>query len=112
MAKSGEMSGGEIFGITVAAPMLCAFCAIFNGWVLSLLWQWIVTPTFGMKAITVAQAVGLFFVINYVKNNIDINKKKEEDPMTFWFAAFLTIFCTLLNGFVVLFLAWLVTLFM
>jgi hypothetical protein len=48
-----------LFGIAVCG-------SIWRGYVLSLLWGWLIVPTFSLPLITVVQAIGLSFVLTYL----------------------------------------------
>lgn len=56
----------------------------YAGWTLTMLWQWIVIPTFNVKAITIAQAIGLSIVSGFFLRGITMNvtKDKSEDEST------------------------------
>ena len=42
-----------------------AFIVILRGWVLTQLWAWFVTPTFGLPALGIVAAVGLSMIVRY-----------------------------------------------
>ena len=52
----------KVFISICAAPFIClllAFMATYEGFVLVKLWQWFVTETFGIRALTIPQAIGI-----------------------------------------------------
>lgn len=50
--------------------------AIYNGWVVSVLWNWFIPPTFvGMSSLSIAKAIGLTLVVGVFLN---IRQPKDE----------------------------------
>lgn len=61
----------KFLGVTV----LLAVAAIFNGWVLSILWGWFFVPILGLPVIGVAQAIGIAIVVGYLTHQ---RRKTQE----------------------------------
>jgi hypothetical protein len=55
---------------------------IYSGWMISSLWGWYVVP-FGMPHISIAWAIGLAFLIQFLRPSmcpsIQVNEKTDED---------------------------------
>ena len=51
---------------------------IFEGYVLSVLWQWFIVPAVGLPAISVVQAIGIALVVSLLTNQHKV--PKETDP--------------------------------
>lgn len=71
-----------IFGIFAFVPalfLILAISSILNGWVLSILWGWFISPVFGIPVITVGQAIGLAMVVSYLTyQHVDSNTRKND----------------------------------
>jgi hypothetical protein len=95
--------------LTMTVIMLAFGCA-FNGWVLAKIWAWIITPTFHLPALTVAQAVGLSLVYNFITNKPDLTKQNAKGSLL---GLLLTaMISTVVGGLAVLGIASLVCMFM
>lgn len=42
------------------------FIYVWRGYVLTILWGWFIVPTFGIKAITIPQAIGLSLIVSFL----------------------------------------------
>lgn len=51
---------------------------LLSGFVLSVLWRWFVVPPFGLPELTVAQALGIALVVNYVTRTYTGNLAEKE----------------------------------
>jgi hypothetical protein len=51
---------------------------IINGFVLSKLWLWFITPIFTINPITIIQAIGLAFIWNFMNPTISTNKENNN----------------------------------
>lgn len=60
------MSGAEILLIAAGAVAVVAVCAIWSGYVLSILWAWFLVP-FGLPEIGVAHAIGIVLIARMLK---------------------------------------------
>jgi phosphate/sulfate permease len=80
--SSSSKSALVIVGAIALIPMLfagLALSAIINGWVLSILWGWFITPVFGIPAISVGQAIGLAMVVSYLTyQHIEQDSDKDK----------------------------------
>lgn len=86
---------------------MTAFGLLFNGWVLSVLWEWFVTP-FGVRDIGVLWACGLVLLAATVipgSKASDVMKESDgETIMNYVFGTFLVpLLCLVLGWFVHLF---------
>jgi len=51
---------------------------ILSGYVLSILWGWFITPTFGLPLLSIPIAIGLSLVIRYLTQDYNNTKNKDE----------------------------------
>lgn len=56
-------------------------CFILSGYVLSILWAWFITSTFGLPALTIPVALGIMVVVSYLTKQADFNNQDREDYM-------------------------------
>ena len=54
-------------------------CFILSGYVLSILWAWFITSTFGLPALTIPVAMGIMVVVSYLTKQADFNNQDRED---------------------------------
>jgi len=92
--------------MTVVLAMIIS--PIINGFVFSKLWLWFIVPTFQMQPLRVVEAIGIIFLINFIR----AKRNKEVDKDKFW-ETFATkmVFIVLMAGFALL-SGWVVTLFL
>ena len=98
----------ENFGKFMTVVLAMLISPIINGFVLTKLWMWFIVPTFEANPLRVVEAIGLMFLINYVKAKRD----KEADKDKFWeqFATHM-VYLILMAGFALL-SGWIVQMFM
>ena len=56
-------------------------CFILSGYVLSILWSWFITSTFGLSSLTIPLAMGIMLVVSYLTKQADFNNEDHEDYM-------------------------------
>lgn len=92
---------GVLF-VLVSIPLI----AIFQGWVLTVLWGWFVVPTFALPKLSIAVAIGLTLIVGMFKSyQVKNEEKSTEDKVVEWVAGILV-------PLFILFLGWIVHLFM
>jgi len=98
----------ENFGKFMTVVLAMLISPIIKGFVITKLWLWFIVPTFEANPLRVVEAIGLMFLINYVKAKRD----KEADKDKFWeqFATNM-IYLILMAGFFLL-SGWIVKMFM
>ena len=98
----------ENFGKFTTLMLAMLISPIINGFVITKLWLWFIVPTFGANPLRIVEAIGLMFLINYIK------PKREEkiDKNKFW-GKFATnmIYLILMAGLALL-SGWIVQMFM
>ncbi len=69
-----------VFGGIIGISLLIALSSIFNGYTLSILWEWFIVPVFGLPQLSVAPAIGIALVIGYLthQSNPDVEEKERE----------------------------------
>ncbi len=98
----------ENFGKFMTVVLAMIISPIINGFVFSKLWLWFIVPTFQMQPLRVVEAIGIIFLINFIR----VKRDKEVDKDKFWetFANNM-VFVVLMAGFALL-SGWVVTLFL
>lgn len=92
---------GVVIGL-VLIPLI----AMFQGWVLTVLWGWFVVPTFRAPELSIAVAIGLTLIVDMFKGyDIKTQEKSTNDKLVEAIA-------TIIVPLVFLFLGWIVHLFM
>ena len=82
--------------------------ALIGGFVFQTLWSWFIVPTFSMQPMTIIQAIGTSFFINYLKMNLG-KKNDEEFSMELVLKALMM---SIVMSLYILGLGWVFTLFM
>ena len=98
----------ENFGKFMTVILAMVISPIINGFVVLKLWAWFIVPTFEAQPLRIVEAIGLMFIVNYLKTKT----LKEADKDKFWelFAAKF-VFIIIYSGFALL-AGWVVSLFM
>ena len=65
----------ELTLLIIASIILVALICFLSGWVTMLLWNWLVPMIFGLRTITLWQALGLIILIKLVFVGIHVNTK-------------------------------------
>ena len=63
-----------------------AASSLWSGYVLSCLWGWFIAPTFAVKQLAVAEAVGIMVIGHFLLPRGDV---KSKDGFTVWFKGIL-----------------------
>lgn len=64
----------------VSFVILAALCLLFDGWVTTLLWKWFVSPVFGIRTISLYEAVGLGIFIMLAFHQYNDVSFKDKSP--------------------------------
>lgn len=59
--------------------LLATLSCIWRGYVLTVLWSWFMTPTFGLPALAVAPAIGLALVVSSLTYQFDAANDQDGD---------------------------------
>lgn len=102
MRNNQEPSWGELM-FALALPILGI---PYKGWVFSVLWGWFVVGTFGLPALSIAQAIGLAMVTAMLTSHHSANSDAKERTrlelvLTSFAYTFVTPTFTLITAFVV-----------
>ena len=88
--------------------LLTAVSMAFNGYVLTILWDWFVVPFFGIDSLSIPSAIGIAMIVRYLTHQREAHDDKEKvmDKLgeAFIYAIIMPLF--------VLFAGWVVALFM
>lgn len=71
-------SFGKVVVFLVAFTVIIVVSALVNGWALALLWSWYMVPIFGLKVLTINQAIGVGIVIGFLTSRTQINYLGED----------------------------------
>ena len=72
-----EKSTTENFLNLIGVLGVLTLMIIWQGYVLSILWDWFIAPDFHITALGLAEAIGLTLIINYLTKSVDTDKKYE-----------------------------------
>ena len=67
-----------ILGGIVGVGALVCFNSIINGYVLTVLWDWFMVPTFGLPHLSLAPAIGMALVVSYLTHQSIPSSEKED----------------------------------
>lgn len=84
--------------------LLSAISLTSFGFVLSKLWLWHITPTFGLPPLTLVQSTGIMLVVNFFKMKLEDTKQEDSfsEQVAKGFAfLILALLMTLLFGYVI-----------
>lgn len=70
----------ENFGKFMAIVLAMIISPIINGFVIVKLWSWFIVPTFEIQSISIVEAIGLMFLVNYLKTNVE----EKNEGNDFW----------------------------
>jgi len=56
----------KYIGYITTALILMFFSAIYSGYVLTVLWDWFVVPTFKLPSLTIPTAIGVALIVSYL----------------------------------------------
>src|SRR4051812_14113008 len=62
----------------VALPTVIVLSTITNGWALKIMWDWFIVSVFHLPSLTVAQAIGVAYVISFTTKQE--SHTKSETP--------------------------------
>lgn len=65
-------------GIITTALFVIVFSAIFDGFVLSVLWGWFIVPAFHVSQLTLPLAIGVSMVVAMLTNRTAGNSREQE----------------------------------
>ena len=49
--------------------LLTPFAAVWDGWILRLLWHWFVSPVFGIRDLRIPEAIGITIITHYLASS-------------------------------------------
>lgn len=93
---------GWLFSILVSFALMLTG-AIWQGYVLHILWGWFMTPVFSLPPLTMFQAVGVALVVGYLTKQSESGLKKDKNlkPYLMWYEMALNPALALLVGWIV-----------
>jgi len=98
----------ENFGKFITIVIGIIIPPIIMGFVTMKLWGWFVVPIFEQDPLKIIEAIGLVFLINYIK----IKRDKEVDVDEFWSDVVSSLVFIILSSGVALLSGWIVQYFM
>lgn len=69
-----------VIGTMVMVLITGVLGTVLNGWVLTLLWQWFIVPTFGLAPLALVPAIGVSLVAHYITNQFRDVQEVERSP--------------------------------
>ena len=99
------MKALAVIGMVLGAITAIALFAIYNAWVLSILWGWFIVPL-GVKSLSIAHAYGVTLVTGLFLSTRGIKENKNQDD---WISSLIT---WLILPLAALFLGWIAVGFM
>lgn len=82
MKRTSRRSDGAGLAI-VLGLLLLPFTTVIYGATLAKLWEWFIIDTFGVFALSTAQAIGVTMVVTFVTYQYDARKADEDtDPLS------------------------------
>jgi len=99
------MKALAVIGVVVGAITAITLFAIYNAWVLSILWGWFIVPL-GVKSLSIAHAYGVTLVAGLFLSTRGIKENKNQDD---WVSSLIT---WLILPLVALFFGWVAVGFM
>lgn len=70
--------GLACLGLAVLGVVAVVVVSITNGWALSVLWGWFVTPIFGITAPTIPMAIGFSLVVGMFSSSSSSSDKEKS----------------------------------
>ena len=96
----------ESFGKLITVLLMLVLISIIGGFVIKTMWEWFVSPVFGLPSLTIGYAIGLMFIVDYLrKSDLDI---REEKPFK---ESIIEFFVFVFKSLLALIFGWIVTLF-
>ena len=95
--------------IALYAFLVLPFSALFNGWVLSVMWKWFIVP-FGVADIDIAWAIGISLILSFLKGGYSSWEKNNKDKVSYILLSGL--YVAFVPGLIILGLGYIVQLFM
>lgn len=88
---------------------IMSISAVWHGYVLTKLWAWFIVPIFHLPVLTIAPAIGIVIVLNFLTKTDTSDLKKEDDGKETFFKR---VFGSFVQSLFTLIIGWIVTLFM
>lgn len=85
------MVGLAILGGVLGIPLLLAFSSIWSGYVLSVLWDWFMVPTFNLPQLSIPAAIGIAMAMGYLTHQTSTNKDERDGWEVFGLAVVVAI---------------------
>jgi len=91
----------KAFTTILSGLIIAPLSAIWNGYVISIIWRWFMVTTFNLSPLNIPQSIGLALIVGYLSHQ-EIDQKEHEYPLIR--AVVITLVkggCTLLIGAIV-----------
>lgn len=79
MRRSSSGTGGAIFSFIMPAVIMVVLISIWNGFVISVIWNWFMPKIFGLVQLSIAQAIGIALMTSVLVSGT--GKGKSDDDM-------------------------------
>ena len=96
--------------LAVIIILLTPVAMLFNGIVISILWEWFVVTQFALPSLSIPAAIGLGILINWITFSNPVIEHLDDNQKETYFSS--QVFTMLLMPWYFLFMGWIITLFM
>ena len=69
------MKALAIFGGVVAFAISLVLLTMLSAWVVATIWGWFIVPTFGLKPLGIAQAMGISLCVGVLTRKVDAESR-------------------------------------
>jgi len=108
--KNSDETIFSCIGLLFSVMVAIALSMIWGGWVLTKLWEWFISPVFGIGNITIAEAAGMSLIVNLFANgNLSNQSSEDEDVVDITIRVFIKV---IIPPLVVLIFGWVVAQFL
>lgn len=101
----------EVMLFLLAIPAIVVVSALANGFVLTKLWSWFITPVFDLPALSLVPAIGLGLVVSFLTYQYTNSQSSKNDKSLMEVTISATLTAIIRPAFILLF-GWFVQLFM
>ena len=102
--------GLSCFGLVVLFVLSIVVASLMNGWALSVLWGWFVSPIFGVPNLQIMEAIGFSLVVGMLTQNT--SNKDDDSKKSFGALIVKLLAVAVFKPAFVVFLGWIILKFM
>lgn len=72
-----DKTGLACFGLAAFAVVSIVANVIIDGWVLSTLWGWFISPLFGLPSLSIPTAIGIALFVGLITKKVETTSDEE-----------------------------------